>query len=64
VPFWARTGRVLSAWFEELDDATPDLAFPNAHGTRLTRHGVAYLLHDMATRAQTRAQSDDETCLS
>ena len=53
VPLWARTGRLLRAWFDELGDAMPDLAFPNAHGTRLTRHGVAYLLRDLATRART-----------
>jgi integrase/recombinase XerD len=57
VPLWARTGRVLRAWFDELADATPDLAFPNAHGARITRHGVAYLLRDVATRAQTTCPS-------
>lgn len=57
VPLWARTGRVLRAWFDELGDATPDLAFPNAHGARLTRHGVAYLLRDVATRGQTTCPS-------
>lgn len=54
VPLWARTARVLRAWFDELGDATPDLAFLNAQGGRLTRHGVAYLLRDLATRAQAR----------
>lgn len=53
VPLWARTGRVLRAWFDELGTTQPDLAFPNAQGTRLTRHGVAYLLRDLAARAQT-----------
>lgn len=57
VPLWARTGRVLRAWFDELGDAMPDLAFPNAHGARLTRHGVAYLLRDHSTQAQTRCPS-------
>ena len=57
VPLWARTGRVLRAWFDELGDATPDLAFPNAHGARLTRHGVAYLLREVARRGQTTCPS-------
>ncbi|HKE86482.1 MAG TPA: tyrosine-type recombinase/integrase [Vicinamibacterales bacterium] len=57
VPLWKRTGRVLRAWFDELGDATPDVAFPNALGTRLTRHGVAYLLRDVAKRAQTICSS-------
>jgi site-specific recombinase XerD len=57
VPLWARTGRVLRTWFDELGDATPDLAFPNAQGSRLTRHGVAFLLRDIATRAQTSCPS-------
>lgn len=30
VPLWARTSRVLRAWFEEAGDAGPDVAFPNA----------------------------------
>jgi site-specific recombinase XerD len=57
VPLWARTGRVLRAWFDELGDATPDIAFPNAQGARLTRHGVAYLLHDVAKRAEAACSS-------
>lgn len=52
VPLWARTGRVLRAWFDELGDATPDFAFPSAQGRRLTRHGVAYLLRDAVTRTR------------
>ena len=52
VPLWARTARVLRAWFDELGDTAPDFAFPNARRARLTRHGVAYLLHQAVTRAR------------
>ncbi len=52
MPLWARTARVLRQWFDELGDGQPDLAFPNAQRTRLTRHGVAYLLREAVARAQ------------
>ena len=52
VPLWARTARVLRHWFDELGDAPPDFAFPNAQRTRLTRHGVAYRLREAVARAR------------
>ena len=37
VPLWTRTGRCLRQWFDEEGEATPDYAFRNARGDRLTR---------------------------
>ncbi len=52
VPLWPRTARVLRLWFEELTSVAGDSAFPNAHGAALSRHGVAYLLAELADRAR------------
>ena len=57
VPLWARTARGLRAWFDELGDTTPDFAFPNAQHARLTRHGIAYVLHEAVTRARLHCPS-------
>lgn len=51
VPLWARTARVLQAWFRELGDSSDGVAFPNARLGRLTRHGVIYLLDRAVQRA-------------
>jgi site-specific recombinase XerD len=52
VPLWARTARVLQAWFRELGDSSNGIAFPNARQGRLTRHGVIYLLDQAVQRAR------------
>jgi site-specific recombinase XerD len=52
VPLWTRTARVLQAWFRELAGPTEGVAFPNARGGRLTRHGVAYRLRCAVARAR------------
>jgi site-specific recombinase XerD len=57
VPLWPRTARTLRTWFAELGATVPDYAFPNAQRQRLTRQGVAYLLHDAAQRAGARCPS-------
>ncbi len=54
---WTRTSRILRQWFHEQGDTTPDYAFPNARGDRLTRQGATYLLHQACQRA-------GETCPS
>lgn len=51
VPLWAKTAQVLRTWFQELGDRFGGLAFPNARGRRLSRHGVSYLLSRAADRA-------------
>jgi site-specific recombinase XerD len=51
VPLWPHTSRVLQAWFHELDGKCGSVAFPNARGRALTRHGVTYLLKEVATAA-------------
>jgi len=46
VPLWGRTARILQEWFRELGDGQDGWAFPNAHGGRLSRHGINYLLNE------------------
>jgi len=57
VPLWARTARVLRGWFSELGDGTDGVAFPNARGGPLTRHGVMYLLDRAVHRAHATCPS-------
>lgn len=57
VPLWARTARVLRGWFSELGDGTDGVAFPNARGGPLTRHGVMYLLDRAVHRARATCPS-------
>jgi len=52
IPLWPRTARVLQAWFRELGGPADSVAFPNARGGSLTRHGIAYLLRRVLARAQ------------
>jgi integrase/recombinase XerD len=40
VPLWPQTSRVLQAWFREGSASAEQIAFPNARGKPLTRHGV------------------------
>ena len=54
VPLWTRTGRCLRQWFDEEGEATPDYAFRNARGDRLTRQGVTHLLDQACQRARQR----------
>ncbi len=52
IPLWARTARILQQWFVEQGHRPDHPVFPNAQGRCLTRHGVAYLLHQVVARAQ------------
>jgi integrase/recombinase XerD len=51
MPLWARTARVLRTWLAELGDTPGGMAFPNARGRPLTRHGVSHLLAQAVGRA-------------
>jgi site-specific recombinase XerD len=51
VPLWPHTSRVLQAWFREGRGAAEQIAFPNARGKPLSRHGVMYLLQRIAQSA-------------
>jgi len=57
VPLWPQTSRVLQAWCREEGAAADQLAFPNARGTPLTRHGVMYLLQQVVHVATTAGPS-------
>jgi site-specific recombinase XerD len=57
VPLWAKTTQVLRAWFQELGDRFGGLAFPSARGSRLSRHGVSFLLSRLTDRAATTCPS-------
>jgi integrase/recombinase XerD len=57
VPLWFRTARVLRLWCEELTSVAGDAVFPNVHGAALSRHGVAYLLAEVAERARAHCPS-------
>jgi len=51
VPLWPQTSRVLQAWFREGHASAEQIAFPNARGKPLSRHGVMYLLQRIAQSA-------------
>ena len=51
IPLWAETAQVLKAWFDEVGEHTPNIAFPNARGKSLSREGVDYLLKQAVQRA-------------
>jgi integrase/recombinase XerD len=57
VPLWVKTAQVLRAWFQELGDRFGGLAFPNARGGRLSRHGVSFLLSRLTDSAATACPS-------
>ena len=57
VPLWTRTSRSLRQWFDEEGEVTPDYAFRNARGERLTRQGVTHLLEQACQRARERRPS-------
>ena len=57
VPLWTRTSRSLRQWFDEEGEATPDYAFRNTRGDRLTRQGVTHLLDQACQRARERCPS-------
>jgi len=50
-PLWPQTSRVLQAWFREGHASAEQIAFPNARGKPLSRHGVMYLLQRIAQSA-------------
>jgi site-specific recombinase XerD len=51
VPLWSETAQVLKAWFRELGESADRMAFPNARGKPMSRHGVDYLLQQAVQRA-------------
>jgi integrase/recombinase XerD len=51
IPLWAETVRVLRAWFEELGEYAPNIAFPSVRGKPLSRDGLDYLLKQVVQRA-------------
>jgi site-specific recombinase XerD len=51
VPLWSKTAKVLKAWFRELGEPVDRMAFPNARGKPLSRHGVDYLLKQAVQNA-------------
>jgi site-specific recombinase XerD len=57
VPLWPRTARVLRGWFAEPGDRADGVAFPDARGGPLTRHGVIYLLNQAVQRARSMCPS-------
>lgn len=57
VPLWRKTARVLESWFRQLDGRGGGIAFPNARGLPLSRHGVRYLLREAARQALPRCPS-------
>jgi integrase/recombinase XerD len=57
IPLWPQTGRVLQDWFRERGAAQGHMAFPNARGKPLSRHGVNYLIHQAVATAMTRCPS-------
>jgi site-specific recombinase XerD len=57
VPLWPHTGHVLQDWFRERGARQEHMAFPNARGNPLSRHGVNYLVHQAVAIARTRCPS-------
>lgn len=51
IPLWAETVQVLRAWFEELGEFAPNIAFPSIRGRPLSRDAVDYLLKQAVQRA-------------
>lgn len=64
VPLWPRTARVLQTWFRELAGPPDGVAFPNARGGPLTRHGITYRLRRALARAARVPESRHQTSLS
>jgi integrase/recombinase XerD len=57
IPLWPHTSRVLQDWFRERGADQGHMAFPNARGKPLSRHGVNYLLQQAVTKAMTSCPS-------
>lgn len=57
VPLWSRTARVLKLWLDELGDGPGNMVFPNAQGSALSRHGVAYIVERAVRRASSAQPS-------
>ena len=51
IPLWTRTVDAINAWIEERNAGDGPL-FLNAHGRRLSRSGVAYILRKLAKKAE------------
>lgn len=51
IPLWTKTARTLQSWFKEPSRFQTSLAFPSAHGKKLTRNGVHYLLQQAVHKA-------------
>jgi integrase/recombinase XerD len=64
VPLWPKTGRILAAWFAELDSTPESPAFPNTRGAHLTRDGIRYILDQAVTVATPRCPSLREKTIS
>ena len=56
---WPKTAQLLRDWFKELesDRRNEAVAFPNARGKALSRHGVDYLLQECVERAVVKCPS-------
>ena len=57
IPLWTKTSRALQAWFRELAEASPQIAFPSARSKPLSRDGVDYILQQAVTRAAVECAS-------
>jgi site-specific recombinase XerD len=51
IPLWTETVQVLRAWFHELGEHAPNIAFPSVRGKPLSRDGIDYLLKQAVQRA-------------
>lgn len=51
VPLWPNTARSLKVWLETQPGPLDSPAFPNSHGTHLSRDGVNYILQDAVQKA-------------
>jgi len=64
IPLWAETVQVLRAWFQELGEYAPNIAFPSVRGKPLSRDGVDYLLKQAVQRATDACPSLATTTVS
>jgi integrase/recombinase XerD len=57
IPLWPHTSHVLQDWFRERGDHRGPMAFPNARGKPMSRHGVNYLIQQAVAKAVTACPS-------
>jgi len=57
IPLWSHTSQVLQDWFRELGADRGHVAFPNARGKPMSRHGVNYLIQQAVVKAMTGCPS-------